>query len=100
MALSDLGARALREHDYASAIDYFERANKGNPDDPIILNNLAYTYLVSEEKETTEQALYLINEAINKLLNNSNSANLRVHLSSFYHTRGTALMRLLSLIHI
>ena len=94
LALSDLGARALREHDYASAIDYFERASKGNPDNPLILNNLAYSYLVSEEKETSDQALYLVNEAIDKLLNNESHGKARIHLSSLYHTRGTALMRL------
>ena len=94
MALSDMGARALREHDYGIAIDYFERANKRNPNNPLILNNLAFSYLKSEEEETTVKALFLVNEAIDKLLNNSNSANLRRHLSSLHHTRGFALLRL------
>ena len=93
VVLSDLGARALREHDYTSAIDYFERAKEGRPNDPLILNNLAYSYLVSEEKETTNQALYLINDAILKLQNN-NVGSARQYLSYLLHTRGTALMRL------
>ena len=89
--LSHLGAKALQENDYSSAIYYFEKANSANPNNPVLLNNLAYAYLVSEEKETADRALYLINDAIVRLRNTTNDKR---YLSELHHTRGTALMRL------
>ena len=89
--LSHLGAKALQENDYKNAIYYFEQANAANPNDPVLLNNLAYAYLVSEEKETADRALYLINDAIKRLQENPNGDK---YLSELHHTRGTALMRL------
>lgn len=89
--LSDMGARALRDRDYASAIRYFEEAITKAPESPLILNNLAYAYLVSEDVQTAERALYLIDDALTKL---GDSVSGQEFKSSLYHTRGTALMQL------
>ncbi len=90
--LSELGSHALDEKDFENAIIFFERARKKNPRNSKILNNLAYAYLVSEDRNP-EQSLLLVDQAFINLPGSGLETNPLV-LSSFYDTRGTALMQL------
>lgn len=88
--LNELGSNALAKTEYQAAVRYFELARKKEPQNALILNNLAYVYLVGTDRNP-ERALKLIDEAI-RLLNRD--ARSRGVLSHFFDTRGTALMQL------
>ena len=65
-------------------------ARKKSPGNSAILNNLAYSYLVCENRNP-ERALKLVDEAIRSLENNPEA---KIARSNFYDTRGTALMQM------
>ncbi len=88
---AEMGTYALTNADYASAIQYFEYARKKNPRDSRVLNNLAYTYLVCENRNP-ERALNLTNDALRYRPVDVKDAS--VYRSHFLHTRGLALMQL------
>ena len=88
---AELGTQALNDGDYNTAIKHFENAKEKKPRDSRILNNLAYTYLVCENRNP-ERALNLANDAIKfRPVNVDGEALYRSH---FLHTRGLALMQL------
>ena len=96
IVLSELGHQALRKKLHAEAIQYFQGARKKNPRNPQVLNNLAYAYLQAEDRNP-EQALLLVDQAITNMVTNSSNVpqqNLKAMVSSFYDTRGVALMQL------
>ncbi len=93
VVLSELGAHALRINDFGKAIEYFDEARLKRPNDPLILNNLAYSYLVSEEKRNKQHALFLVDDAMRKMGQGPNAANSQ-YRTFLWHTRGTALMQL------
>ena len=94
MVLSELGHQALRKQDHENAITYFERARKKNPRNPQVLNNLAFAYLKAENRNP-EQALLLVDQAITFLATAANYRdNRQAIVSSFFDTRGVALMQL------
>lgn len=94
VVLSELGHQALRKGNHDEAINFFERARKKNPRDPQVLNNLAYAYLQAEDRNP-EQALLLVDQAITYLINSPNiQQNRQAVVSSFFDTRGVALMQL------
>ena len=66
LVMNELGSDALSKAEYESAIRYFELARQKAPKNPMVLNNLAYTYLVCEKRNPT-RALKLVDEAIRYL---------------------------------
>ena len=91
--LAQLGNRALNNEDYANAIDYFTRAREKSNNDPTILNNLAYSHLVTENPNP-DLSLSLIREAIAKLPRLANVRIREVYRSNFFDTQGHALLQL------
>ena len=86
--LNQLGTGAMLDRDYDSAILHYERAQAKSATNPVILNNLAYSYLVAEETNPL-RALELIRKAISAV-DRSQISN----LSNYLHTQGTALKQL------
>ena len=101
VVLSEIGNQSLKNKDYENAVRYFELVKIKQPHSPQALNNLAYAYLVSDNSNA-EQALQLVDQAIAYQINRPNKdKNHQIIMSSFFDTRGVALMQLdLSLIHI
>ena len=93
VVLSELGHQALGNEDIENAIIFFERARKKNPRNPQVLNNLAFAYLQSDNKNP-EQALLLVDQAITYINNRNLGAQREEIISSFFDTRGVALMQL------
>ncbi len=89
--LSEIGGIALAKGDYENAITYFELARKKSPKNPLVLNNLAYSYLVCENRNP-ERALLLIDQAVTYIATMGSQKN--QYMSYFLDTRGTALMQL------
>lgn len=89
--LSELGTYALTNDDYDTAVEYFEFARKKSPGNALVLNNLAYSYLVCENRNP-ERALLLIDQALRILPQSSDGRE--NYLSHFLDTRGLALMQL------
>ena len=88
---AEMGTNALTRANYDAAIQYFEIARKKNPRDARVLNNLAYTYLVCDNRNP-ERALNLANDALK--YRPVNVPDAEVYRSHFLHTRGLALMQL------
>lgn len=91
--LNEMGSRSLQNEKYDLAIKYFELARRKSPNDPNILNNLAFTYLVCENKNP-DRALQLVNQAIRHLSTVTDPNQQRMLASHFYDTRGRALMQM------
>ncbi len=89
--LSELGTYALTHDDYDTAVEYFEFARKKSPGNALVLNNLAYSYLVCENRNP-ERALLLVDQALRILPENAEGRE--TYLSHFLDTRGLALMQL------
>jgi len=87
---NELGAQALSDSDYENSRKYFEMALKKAPQNPQVLNNLAYTYLVCEDRDPA-RSLKLVDQALQLL---PESEQIRIYLSHFYDTKGNALMQL------
>ena len=90
---SELAHSALVNEDFGQAIKLFERARSKSPANPQILNNLAYAYLKSDDPNPS-LALLFVDQAIMRLRQIPSGENLKVITSSFYDTRGEALMQL------
>ena len=90
---NDLGSLAMVDEDYDKAVDYFELARRKRPNDPLILNNLAYAYLVREDKDP-DLALDLVNRAIRSIAGMADPKERQLLASYFYDTRGRALMQM------
>ena len=91
--LNEMGGQALSSGRYNEAIRYFELARRKRPRDAIVLNNLAYAYLVCENKNP-DRALNLVNQAI-RVLGELPASDQRDDMeSSFHDTRGNALMQM------
>lgn len=91
--LNEMGSQSLRSEKYDLAIKYFELARRKSPNDPQVLNNLAYTYLVCENKNP-DRALQLVNQAIRAIARVTNSESRRTLASHFFDTKGRALMQM------
>jgi tetratricopeptide (TPR) repeat protein len=91
--LNEMGSRSLQNEKYDLAIKYFELARRKSPNDPNVLNNLAFTYLVCENKNP-DRALQLVNQAIRQLSAVGDPNQQRMLASHFYDTRGRALMQM------
>jgi len=102
--LNQMGLQALKNRDYKVAQQHYERARAMAPDNPAILNNLAYAYLKGEDegtftqsellrkkKSNAERAHDLVAQAMRLIPSDKrNSPN----MSMYRHTLGTALMQL------
>lgn len=88
--LSELGTRSLNLNEYETAIQLFDRARKKSPQNPVVLNNLAYAHLVSQ-KGNAKEALKIIEQGLRTLGSLREPEQYASHL---LHTRGTALMQL------
>jgi len=102
--LNQMGLKALKDKDYVLAQQHYERARTLAPDNPAILNNLAYAYLKGEDdgditqgsviknsKSNAERAHDLVAQAMRLIPKSQlNSPN----MSMYRHTLGTALMQL------
>ena len=104
--LNQMGLRSLTIKDYKAAQQYYERARALSPNNPAILNNLAYAYLKGEDegdisqsevirrkKSNAERAHDLVAQAIRSLPQNQRNGP---SMSMYRHTLGTALMQLKS----
>ncbi|MDA7913455.1 hypothetical protein N9B37_01330, partial [bacterium] len=88
--LNEIGSQALGRGDYAKALIYFDLANKKAPNNPEILNNLAYIYIVGE-RPNPQLALSLVDQAIQRI---TNSAQKEKYISYFFDTRAQALIKM------
>ena len=100
--LNQIALEALNRGDFREAQQYYERAKSINPNNPSILNNLAFAYLKAEgdeENPLTEdekisnasRAHRLVEQAIRLLPNGLKNSS---QMSMYRHTMGTALMQL------
>lgn len=88
--LNEIGSQALSLGDYLKAYNYFELANKKAPNNPEILNNLAYIYIVGETPNP-KRALELVDRAIQQLTNNAQKEK---YTTYFFDTRAQALIKM------
>ncbi len=91
--LNEMGSWALGAEKYDMAIKYFELARRKDPNDPLILNNLAYAYLVCENRNP-DRALTLVNQAIRAIPSNISAERREELASHFYDTKGRALLQM------
>ena len=99
--LNQIALEALSAGRYSEAQEYYERAKTLNPNNPGILNNLAYAYLKEqadnpnmpedEKISNASRAHRLVEEAIRKL---PEKVKKSTQASMYRHTMGTALMQL------
>ena len=102
--LNQMGLQALKDKDYVLAQQHYERARSLAPDNPAILNNLAYAYLKGEDegdftqselirkkKSNAERAHDLVAQAMRLIPEDKLSSP---NMSMYRHTLGTALMQL------
>ena len=99
--LNQVALEALSAGRYSEAQEYYERAKTLNPNNPGILNNLAYAYLKEqvdnpnmpedERISNASRAHRLVEEAIRKL---PEKVKKSAQASMYRHTMGTALMQL------
>lgn len=99
--LSQLAIEALSKNEFKQSQKYFERARNLSPNNPGVLNNLAFAYLQEDaarddlpaetRKANASRAHRLIEQAI-RLLPEAQKAS--PIMSSYRHTLGTALMQL------
>jgi len=88
LVLNQLGTGAMISKDYDAAILHYEKAKDKFGASPVILNNLAFSYLVAEETNPV-RALELIRAAISKVDRRQIG-----NISNYLHTQGTALKQL------
>lgn len=88
--LNEIGSQALSRVDYQKALVYFDMANKKAPNNPEILNNLAYVYIVGD-RSNPQLGLSLVDQAIQRI---TNTAQKEKFISYFLDTRAQALMKL------
>ena len=88
--LNEIGSQALGGGDYTKALIYFDLANKKSPNNPEILNNLAYIYIVGD-RSNPQLALSLVDQAIQRITNNAQKEK---YLTYFYDTRAQALIKM------
>lgn len=88
--LNEIGSQALGNGDYAKALTYFDLANKKAPNNPEILNNLAYIYIVGD-RPNPQLALSLVDRAIQRI---SNTSQKEKYISYFFDTRAQALIKM------
>ncbi len=91
--LNEMGSWALGAEKYDMAIKYFELARRKDPNDPLILNNLAYAYLVCENRNP-DRALTLVNQAIRAIPSNISAERREELRSHFFDTKGRALLQM------
>ncbi len=87
-----LGVADLLNQNYSSAIQNLEKAINLDPENPTILNNLAFAYLSRNTRESANQAVLYSELALKALEGAPQTARDPVLMSNFNHTRGSALM--------
>ena len=88
--LNELGASSMQADDFDGAVRFFELARKKDPNNPMILNNLSYSWLRSKDQNAA-RALQLVDQGLRLISGNPRWGRYR---SNFLDTRGTALMNL------
>lgn len=88
--LNELGTSAMQADDFDGAVRFFELARKKDPNNPMILNNLSYSWLRSNDQDAN-RALQLVDQGLRLISNNPRWSQYR---SNFLDTRGTALVKL------
>lgn len=102
--LNQMGLQALKNKNYELAQQHYERARSLAPNNPAILNNLAYAYLKGEDegdltqgglqqksKSNAERAHDLVAQAMRLIPQDKLKSP---NMSMYRHTLGTALMQL------
>jgi tetratricopeptide (TPR) repeat protein len=92
--LQVLANAEMIKRNYSQAVSLFEEARRKSPKDPHTLNNLAYSYLMSNS-DNAERSLFLVEEALATLPRVSENIATQ---AAFLHTRGSALLQLNRLI--
>ncbi|MBX3416833.1 MAG: tetratricopeptide repeat protein [Pirellulaceae bacterium] len=87
-----LGVAELLAHNYTTAIQLLKQALDLSPDDPTIMNNLAFAYLSLNTQEGVERALWYSEMALQTLDRKVQFRRQPELMSNFNHTRGSALM--------
>jgi tetratricopeptide (TPR) repeat protein len=87
-----LGVADLLNQNYSSAIQNLEKAINLDPENPTILNNLAFAYLSRNTRESANQAVLYSELALKALEGAPQSSRDPLLMSNFHHTRGSALM--------
>lgn len=90
LVLNELGSAAMQGGDFDGAVKFFELARKKDPNNPMILNNLSYSWLRNNDQDAN-RALQLVNQGLRLIAGNSQWAKFR---SNFLDTKGTALVKL------
>jgi tetratricopeptide (TPR) repeat protein len=90
LVLNELGASAMQKGDYDGAVKFFELARKKDPNNPMILNNLSYSWLRNNDQDAN-RALQLVNQGLRLIAGSSQWTKFR---PNFLDTKGTALVKL------
>ena len=88
--LNELGAAAMQAGDFDGAVKFFELARKKDPNNPMILNNLSYSWLRNNDQDAN-RALQLVDQGLRLISSNPQWAKFS---SNFLDTRGSALVKL------
>ena len=88
--LNELGTAAMLAEDFGAAVKFFELARKKNPNNAMILNNLSYSWLRSDDQDAN-RALQLVDQGLRLISGNPQMVKFR---PNFLDTRGTALIAL------
>jgi len=90
LVLNQLGSAAMQQGDFDGAVKFFELARKKDPNNPMILNNLSYSWLRNNDQDAN-RALQLVDQGLRLISGNAQWAQFR---PNFLDTRGTALVKL------
>lgn len=90
LVLNELGSAAMLAGDFDAAVRFFELARKKDPNNPMILNNLSYSWLRSNDQDAN-RALQLVDQGLRLISGNPQWLQFR---PNFLDTRGTALVKL------
>ena len=90
LVLNELGSAAMKAGDFDSAVKFFELARKKDPNNPMILNNLSYSWLRNNDQDAN-RALQLVDQGLRLISGNPQWLRFR---PNFLDTRGSALIEL------
>ena len=90
LVLNELGSASMQAGDFDGAVKFFELARKKDPNNPMILNNLSYSWLRNNDQDAN-RALQLVDQGLRLISGNPQWTKFR---SNFLDTRGSALIKL------
>ena len=90
LVLNELGSASMQAGDFDGAVKFFELARKKDPNNPMILNNLSYSWLRNNDQDAN-RALQLVDQGLRLISSNPQWSKFR---SNFLDTRGSALVKL------